>query len=139
MERIIQYLRHELFYEPEAREARLSVFVYDVPYLAACGVFPPLHILNIILRSGGGDGGMSPGASWEPFEIVDQEYRQLLSTILHPDLDELRQQARFDWILMQIDSDFDDIQDRFEWMQAVCNKHRDRWHQAIARTISQHE
>ena len=56
MERTVQYLRHELFYEPEPREARFSVFVYDVPYLNACGIFPPLHILNMILRSGGGDG-----------------------------------------------------------------------------------
>jgi hypothetical protein len=139
MERIVQYVRHELFCEPEAREARFNVFVYDVPYLDACGIFPPLHILNIILRSGGGDGGMSPGASWEPFEIMDQEYRQILPAILHTDSDELRKQARFAGIPMQIDSDFDHIQDRFEWMQAVCNKHRDLWHQANARIISQQD
>jgi hypothetical protein len=131
IERTVQYLRHEPFYEPEAREARLSLFVYDVPYLDACGIFPPLHILNAMLRSGGGDGGMSPGSSWQPFEISEEEYRQALPSIFQPNLDELREKVRFSGIPIQIDSDFDHIQDRFEWMQAVCIRHRDQHHQAI--------
>ena len=79
---------------------------------------------------------MSPGASWDSFEISDQEYSQVLSTILHPNLEKLRQNARFAWNPMRIDSDFDEIQERFEWMQAVCNKHRDRLEGAGAIAIA---
>jgi hypothetical protein len=122
--RIITYERHEFHGPSETRTAPLEVFVYDVPHLDACGVFPPHHILNQILLSGGGDGGMSPGASWEPFEMSTEEYAALLPRVLKPDLDAVRTLSRFGHAAWKLDPEFDEIEDRLDWLKAVCDKHR---------------
>jgi len=36
--------------------------------------FPPMHILNEELLSGGSDIGMSGGAYWKPIQITENEY-----------------------------------------------------------------
>ncbi len=54
----IIYTRHEPFYEPEEIVGDMFQFVYDILYFCACGVFPPLHIINQRMAGGGGDGGM---------------------------------------------------------------------------------
>jgi len=105
-------------------EGSLLVFVYDVPYLPACGVFPPLHILNQHLAGGGAPGGMSPGATWEPFTISSAEYQELVAAIRKTPAVKLRSAARFADRQLLLDAEFDGIKDRFEWHQAVCAKHR---------------
>jgi hypothetical protein len=42
-----------------------SIFLYDLPDLTACNVFPPLHILNILLLRGWAGGSMSPKFTWK--------------------------------------------------------------------------
>jgi hypothetical protein len=124
--RIIKYQRHEFHYEPEDREAPLSVLVYDIPYFGPCGIFPPFHIINQYLASGGSQGGMSPGATWEPFEISEMEYLDLVSTIMEVDPELLGDTARYTEVRFRIDHSFDHMQDRLEWLQAVCEKHDKR-------------
>jgi len=124
--RIVRYLRHEFRHDPAPREAPLHVFVFDVPHLAPCGVFPPLHLLNAKLATGGGDAGMSPGASWVPFAIDAAEYEALLSRILAADRDEIAQGARFWQQTFIRDASFDRYDDWTAWMFAVCAKHRVR-------------
>ncbi len=58
--RTVKYVRHEFHGDPERHTGTLPTFVYDVPYLSACGVLPPLHILNGILSSGGETGTEAP-------------------------------------------------------------------------------
>ncbi len=67
---------------------------------------------------------MSPGASWEPFEISEAEYRELLPHVLGPDRGELRQHARYSWQEFSLDPSFDAYLDYSAWLQAVCKKHR---------------
>ena len=55
---------------------RLSVHAY------ICGQFPPLHILNEELLSGGRDQGMSGGAHWKPFEVSGKEYEEIKEELL---------------------------------------------------------
>ena len=123
----IEYYRHEFHGDPEKVTGDMLSFVYDVPYLPACEVFPPLHILNRILIEGGGDGGMSPGASWEPFELTEEEYSELWSEIDKTDVSSLSDKARYAEVKFIRDPEFDNITDRFEWMEKVCEKHRDRY------------
>ena len=130
--RTVQYTRHEMLLEDESRTATLDVFVYDVPSLDVCGIFPPLHILNQILCRGGGDGGMSPGASWQPFALSESEYAALLPLVLEPDLNQLKTLARYTRLALKVDPEFDGIQDYFEWMQAVAAKHRDAHWNAVS-------
>lgn len=75
--RQIEWVQHEPHYDPEKINGNLVSFVYDVPYLSACGIISPLYILNQVLSKGGGDSAMSPGASWEPFVLSESEYNEL--------------------------------------------------------------
>jgi hypothetical protein len=122
--RTIQYQRHEFHHEPEGREAPLSVLVYDIPYFGACGFFPPFHIINQYFASGGSQGSMGPGATWEPFEISQKEYQDLVATIVDLDPILLGDAARYTEVKFVFDHSFGYIQDRFEWVQAISAKHR---------------
>ncbi|MEL7313777.1 MAG: hypothetical protein AAFN08_02360 [Cyanobacteria bacterium J06559_3] len=124
--KIVSYQRHELWYEPEARIAPLSTFVYDIPYLDGCGIFPPLHVLNEVFASGG-DGGMSPSTSWEPFTITSEEYDELWQILEQQDPKSLSDQARCTHVKFKRDPEFEKIRGRFAWMKACCDKHRDTY------------
>ena len=51
-------------------------------YIRACLQFPPLHILNEELLSGGKDMGMSGGCLWKPFQITEEEYNKISEEML---------------------------------------------------------
>ena len=73
--RSVKYRRHEFHdNQPWHRKEELHRFLLDIPYLLYFGVIPSRAAMNEVLRAGGGDGGMSPGASWEPFELTEDEY-----------------------------------------------------------------
>lgn len=122
-----KYTRHEYHHLPEQVKGRLLTFVYDIPYFGACGVFPPFQIANQIFSSGGGDGGMSPGTSWVPFQITKITYAELIKLVRKTDPDTLKSQSRFFYIKFIEDHSFDSISDHLEWMDVVCNKHRARY------------
>lgn len=124
----VKYERHEFRFEPESREAPLSSFVYDVPYFGACGIFPPEHIMNEILLTGGSQGGMSPGATWKPFKITKQDYKELLKTIKTLEPESLGDTARYKQIKFDVDHSFDKIRTWEPWVAAVCKKHRKTYH-----------
>jgi hypothetical protein len=127
----IRYLRHEFHGEPEPREATLLILVYDIPYFNACGIFPSYHLVNQIFSCGGTEGGMSPGATWEPFTVSQEEYAALVEAVTTTPVAEIQPHARYANVPMQVDNSFDQIQDRITWMTAVCKKHRDGWHDAL--------
>lgn len=131
-ERVVQYERHEhTVPDPQKRVAPLSVFVYDIPYFAACGIFPPFHIANEIFASGGSDGGMSPGATWQPFTVSRYDYNALVEHLRSVDLASLKGKVRYTVMQFGFDSQLDDIQDRQAWVEAVCAKHGEAYHRAI--------
>lgn len=129
--RQIKYKRTEFHGDDEPVENDLLCFIYDIPYLGACGIFPPIHILNEILSSGGGDGGMGPGAAWEPFRITDKEYSELKQVLINTPLEFIRNKVRYGDAQFEFDSEFDSLQDQMEWLQNVCNKHRESYHRRI--------
>jgi hypothetical protein len=128
MGRIVRYKRHEFRFDPETRGAPLWAFLYDILHLAACGIFPPRHLLNMKLKTGGGDSGMSPGASWEPFEVSETEYAETVAQVLNADRAALERYARYIDQVWTLDPTFDHYTDRLEWLSAVCAKHRSAYH-----------
>lgn len=77
----MRYIRHPgMWHEPEPAENSLVGFVYDVR-VGACGVFPPLDVLNEYLLHGGWEGRMSPGNTWEPFSVSREEYDLLTEAV----------------------------------------------------------
>ena len=125
--RIVRYTRHEPHGLPEQREAPLSVFVYDVPYLPASGLLPPLHLLSPLLMSGGSEGGMGPGATWEPFNLSISEYEELVASLATQSASEVSQRARYAEVPLAVDPSFDHINDRFAWAKAVMEAHGERY------------
>jgi hypothetical protein len=135
-QRTVQYVRHEFHCDPEPREGTLLAFVYDIPYFGACGVFPPFNIVNQVFSRGGNTGGMSPGATWQPFTISREEYDELIADLEKTPVSEIRPNARYADLPLKIDREFDHIQDRIEWVKAVCAKHRDGWHDELRKIQS---
>lgn len=155
--RRVRYFRHHGMWHgdrADVTENSLLAFVYDIPYFGACGVFPPFHLLNQLLRRGGSQGGMSPGATWEPFELSPEEYRDLVEAVRTVPPESLRDRARYADLAFTFDPAFDgppetypvraepkrwlerippDLREYFEWSGAVCAKHRERWHAELER------
>lgn len=131
--KVIDYERHEPHGESERRRAELPIFVYDIPYFGACGIFPPFHIINEIFQSGGAQGGMGPGATWQPFKLNSLEYEQLVKTVNALDPKSLGDKARYTWVKFEFDSDFDHIRRWEPWLFAVCEKHRESYHRRLPR------
>ncbi|WP_155313727.1 hypothetical protein [Desulfosarcina ovata] len=129
--RKIKYDRTEFHAGDESVENDLLSFVYDIPYFGACGIFPPIHIVNTIFLEGGGDGGMSPGAIWTPFEITEKEYEELVEAVKNTPLTNLEGKARYCEIQFEFDPEFDHIIDQFDWLQEVCKKHRENFHKKL--------
>jgi hypothetical protein len=135
-------------------ENSLLAFVYDIPYFGACGVFPPFHLLNQFLLRGGESGGMSPGATWEPFSLSPKEYDDLVAAVRAVPPESFRDRARYADLPFKFDPEFDgepatypvrapvkfsdrfvpaDYQEYHTWLGAVCEKHRDSWKAELRR------
>lgn len=127
----ITYKRHEFARGTETRNAPLLVFVYDIPYMDACGIFPPLHILNIVLLEGGDEGGMSPGATWKPFALNEEQYAALVAEIVQIDPSVFGDQVRYAYVQFNFDNTLDHITDRSAWYQAACAKPSEQYLQKV--------
>lgn len=127
MKKKIKYEQHEFTWpDPIECEATLVEFILDIPYLLFEGVIPPLHLLNEILSSGDAGGGMSPGTSWEPFEISKEEYNELVSELLALDLEVLKKEDRIRFIpgKIMVDESLHDSPNFFLWLQRVKKKYK---------------
>jgi len=129
--RTITYLSHEFHGVPEALNAELPAFVYDIPYFGACGIFPPFHIINGIFESGGAEGGMGPGATWKPFRIIEAEYEELVKAIEALDPKSLMKKVRFGQVKFAFDVELKTETEWETWMQKACDRHREAWHRKM--------
>jgi hypothetical protein len=138
MERIIKYSRQD-WYQCECgeREEPLSTFLYDLPNLTACNVLPPLHILNILLARGWAGGSMSPKFTWNPFEISELEYQEILPKLLAPNWAVLCNKLWRIRLPMKLDLEFDAIDDRYTWMALVREKYEAKSLDEIKKEIEQ--
>ena len=126
--RDVSYDRYEYLCGETAHTGSLLMFVYDIPYFGACGVFPPFHIANQIFMNGTVGGGMGPGTKWGPFTVSEDEYAALVDAVKRTPVSEIKAYARYAFVPLKFDHAFDGIADRTEWLSAVCEKHRDAWH-----------
>lgn len=131
-ERQVDYVRIEDRGSPEARRAPLWAFLMDLPYFGACGIFPPLHHLNAILKS-----GTHVGATWEPFELSEEEYQNVLPRLVNPDANLLAQYSRYEWQVFEVDPDLDKFTDFAEWQRRACEKHGQAY--GLRMAMLQHE
>ena len=52
--------------------------VKEIPYLIQSGLLPPCKVLNDIFSKGINDAGMSGGCEWEPFQITEAGFAELV-------------------------------------------------------------
>jgi len=133
--RTVTYVRHEYHGEPEIHTAELAVFVYDIPYVGACGIFPPYPLINGLFESGGAEGGMGPGATWKPFSITLAEYDVLVKTLEALDPKGLKDKVRFGQVKFEFDEELAAETKQETWVEKVCERHRETWHKKIAHTL----
>ena len=94
--RFVKYKRHEFREKhPANRNEEVARFLLDIPYLLYFGVIPSREAINEVLRKGGGDAGMSPGASWEPFELTEDEYWEIVERWDQMDIEKEREEDHF--------------------------------------------
>jgi hypothetical protein len=77
--------------------------------------FPPLHILNLELATGGADLGMSGGCYWKPFQLTEKEYHDLYEEMLTSPLYDL-----------EYDEHLEDRGTLKKWIGAVISHHNPR-------------
>jgi hypothetical protein len=95
--REVSYIRSDPRAPDQNCKAALLDFVFDVPYLLSRGVIPPLHVMNEVLKEGGGEAGMSPSTTWETFELSGDEYDELVFALQSANIESLQvsQKSRF--------------------------------------------
>ena len=77
--------------------------------------FPPLHIINEELKSGGSNMGMSGGCYWKPFALTEAEYAEISEEMLtSPDYD------------LGYDKSLEDRKTLKKWCGAVISHHNPR-------------
>jgi hypothetical protein len=124
--RVVKYKTHWSYAgKAVKREATLTDFVLDIPYLMNdTGVIPPFDVLNQVLVTGGDNGGMGPGASWKPFTLSRSEYIQLREELLKLDILEAKIQHPYISFSNVIeDAELDEIIDYREWLKVSFQKH----------------
>ena len=76
--RIIRYKQSEYLMPWKWRKKNpLHRFILDIPYALYFSIVPGREALNEALRIGSSGGGMGAGMYWEPFEVTDDEYKEI--------------------------------------------------------------
>lgn len=120
----ISYIRTE-FHSPDQNcTAALLDFILDIPYLVSrSGIIPPRHVMNEVLKSGGGNDGMSPGAIWESFELSEDEYDELAHALESADMNSLKLSGKSRFIPddLIIDYRFHRAKNFDDWQQLIAD------------------
>jgi hypothetical protein len=63
--------------EVQQNVGSVAALLRSLPYALSAGLLPPAHVLNSVLRAGFSDGGLNGSCEWPPFELSDEEWREL--------------------------------------------------------------
>ena len=107
MKTIIYYLLPGTGSRVTKKEGTAKDLLLDMPYLLGMypplrkegiGVIPPLKIINEIFSIGINDAGMSGGCKWEPFQIDENDFEELVAQLLSDDPKYFRWIEPAEWV-----------------------------------------
>ena len=76
--RIVRYKQSEYLMPWNWRKkSPLYRFILDIPDALYFSIVPGRNALNEVLRSGEAGGGMGTGLYWDPFEVSEEEYKEV--------------------------------------------------------------
>ena len=123
--RNIRYKVHWEYVDSTERYSTLAEFILDIPYLMEnTGVIPPLAVLNSVLKTGGDSGGMGPATTWKPFQVDEDEYKELVKILIEVDVAAARlvhPYARFERAI--VDDELNHCSDYIDWLTKANQKH----------------
>lgn len=120
LEKNIDYYRSWHHGPDEKCKGTVCNLVIDSQILAPYGVIPPIEILNKFLSSGGGDAGMSPGCTWEPLTISEDEYWECVERIQNMAISDFEDRDIFlDVNEIQVDYEEPKVVDVMRWCMGV--------------------
>ena len=60
------------------KRGTVADLLLEIPYLLTARIIPPLHVVNDLLAKGLDDAGMSGGCQWEPLQITESDWDDLV-------------------------------------------------------------
>jgi hypothetical protein len=84
----------------------LADLILDAHMIPRCGLIPPFRVVATIIRSGGSRGGMSPGCTWPPFDLTEDEYLRAIGSLESLTPDELRGRHRDPHMVGELQPDY---------------------------------
>lgn len=125
--RTVTYKTYWSYLGSAKKEGTLLDLVLDIFYLMQnTGVIPPLVVLNQVLKTGGGNGGMGPGTSWRRFQIKEAEYEELVEELLKLDIEKARVDHPYvSFTKVIVDPELMQCTDYDDWYFGSIDKYKD--------------
>lgn len=102
----------------------LADLMLDALLIPPCGLVPPFRVTAAIFRSGGGNAGMSPGCSWKPFNLKEEDYWKAIGHLESLTPDDLASRYRNPHIRSEIRPDYSapDTDDYTAWLKSLTHR-----------------
>ena len=99
--------------------------IQSLPYLLMTRV-PPRAVINSVLKQGTLDRGMSGGAQWDSFELDEEDYIAIANHLETTGLTRVDPPnwvcSQEDWMIWQMQEDFDIPADEHRRMSYICTE-----------------
>lgn len=120
----IEYTVTELHGPDGQCRGTVADLILDAHLIPPCGYIPPFRVVAAVCRSGGGDGGMSPGCNWQPFELSEDDYWQAVQRLEKFTSEDLRSRHRDPCIAGEIQPDYaaPDTADYATWIDSLVQR-----------------
>ena len=120
----IEYQVTDFHGSDEECRGTLVDLILDASLIPRCGLIPPFRVMAAALRTGGGDGGMSSGCIWKPFELSEDNYWQAVERLEKYAPDDIKSRHRDPQIAGEIRQDYaaPDTDDWATWHDSLAQR-----------------
>jgi hypothetical protein len=113
------------FHAPDGNcRGTLADLIIDADIIPSCGLIPPFRVVASVIRTGGGDGGMSPGCIWEPFELREEDFWRAVEKLESLTPADLASRPRVRQFTDELRQDYSapDTDDYIAWLDSLVTR-----------------